>query len=349
MSEHSDAGLAGGESATLHDIVQERMARNASAQEAATQEAAPVADAAPAEAAPEADLSEDEILARAIAGEGAEGDPETGGADGAEGEEREPETAVNAPHWWTADQKARFAELPADLQAIVLENERSRDSAVGRLKQEAAEARNRAQQEVQVLGQHRQAMDDLLARAQTVFADKWDGIDWQQLAIEDPAAYVANKALYDQEQSELQRVEAARKHAATIEHQTHVRSEAAKLAEIAPDLVDKNHGEKRRQEVGRFLAENGVDAESLRWISAHEMALAYDAMRYRQLRAKALKATKIPAAAPAPAKPVRPAAASGETPSSQRIRDLEARANRTGSVDDVLALRAARRSAQGAA
>lgn len=290
-----------------------------------------------AEAAPEEiEETEADTTAEADASEAAEP-----GADVEEAEPQEPETpAVDAPHWWTADQKARFSELPADVQQIIADTERNRDGAVGRLKQEAAEARKKADQEAAGLGQYRQAVEQVLESASQTFKSKWEGVDWATWAEQDPVSAFQGKAQYDKEQTELQQLQVARQASETLQHQRHLETETVKLAELAPDLAHPEQGSARRAEVGRFLLQTGIEQDQLRWISASEMALAYDAMRYRQLQAKAKSELAKPKNKPvAPAKPaLKPAASQGGDSQQRDQQRLQNRFAQTKSREDAVAL-----------
>lgn len=327
----SDAPTPAGEVVSLAQVVEERVKRNAPAEVTAAQAPEPVEiEETPADTKVEEPASE----------------AETPGDDKAEAETPEPETpAVDAPHWWTAEQKAEWSEMSPKHQAIVLEQEQNRERAVSKAKQEAAEARKKAEQDSAGLGQYRQAVEQALQSASQTFKSKWEGVDWAAWAEQDPVAAFQGKALYDKEATELQQLDVARQATETLTHKRHLETESAKLADVAPDLVDPEKGSARREEVGRFLIQSGIEADQLKWISATEMGLAYDAMRYRQLQQKAkaeLTKPKTPQIAP---KPVAPAAAAQTTSTQSRLSELEARARRTGRLEDTLAYREARRKA----
>lgn len=295
-------------------------------------EAPQVADTAPEQdQETEADTTAEDVSSEAEA---------PGDAD-EEAETQEPETpAVDAPHWWTAEQKAKWSELSPEHQQIIAETEKNRDSAVGRLKQEAAEARKKADQEAAGLGQYRQAVEQVLSSASQTFKSRWEGVDWAAWAEQDPVAAFQGKAQHDKEAQELQQLQTARQASENLQHQRHLESESAKLAEVAPDLADPEKGSARREEVGRFLIQTGIEADNLRWISAAEMSLAYDAMRYRQLQAKAKSELAKPKLKPAvPAKPaLKPGAAQAGNSQQRDVDRIQNRFAQTKSREDAVAL-----------
>jgi hypothetical protein len=115
------------------------------------------------------------------------------------------------------------------------------------------------------------------------------------------------------------------------------------LPTVAPALADPKEGPKRIQEVATYLEGQGFPRGSLLWATARDLGVAYKAMLYDRGQA-ALKAP--PRKEPTQASPpLRPAAAQSSSTTQQRLASLDAKAARTGSIDDVLAARRARREA----
>lgn len=251
----------------------------------------------------------------------------------------DPETpAIEAPRSWGADDKAVFATLSPEAQAIVLAREEDRDRATSKAVTEAGQARTQAQQEAAAISNLRVQMDAFLPQALQTFASRWEGIDWAAEAQRDPVAAFQAKAQFESEQAQINQLQAAQQQAQAVEHQNHVRTVAAELQTIAPDLSDPKEGPARVSALSKFLTSDlGYTPDTLKWATANDLSVAYDAMRYRQLQAKAKQAlTRTPSA---PSKPVKPAGAGDRAAPEQRdARAIRNRFAQTGKHDDAIAL-----------
>ena len=312
-----------GEVASLDQVVQERVRREPQ------QEPAAEAEAPEIEAEPTAET--DEQPEEVVAEEQEEVAPE--------------EPAIDPPKSWDAEAKAVFQTLSREAQAVIATREADRDRAVSQANQQANDVKKQAEKAFGEIGQYKARLDDLLPKALETFKSRWEGIDWVQWTRDDPIAALEGKALWEQEQAQLDQLQAAHRTAEATEYQQFVATEAEKLPAAAPDLADPEKGAERKRELGQFLQGQGYTSEQLKWIGATDLALAYDAMRYRQLKDKAQAELTKPRPAAAAQMPVRPATGGAATPKTARIAELEAKANRTGRLDDVIALRAARRAA----
>lgn len=295
---------------------------------------------APVEAAEEPEDTEGETSSPEEAAEGAE-NPE----DGEEAQEAEPTVeSLEPPAYWSKDAKERFADLPPELQAVVLEQEGPREAAAAKAKAEAAEIRQRAEADLGKVNELAVALSQRLPEWQQAFAAKWGdkAPDWVAVAREHgaEAASIA-KMEYEADQQRLAEAQRETAKAQTIAHEQFVRTEAARLAEIAPDLADPEKGAERRTQVAEFLLKQGIPQDALRQISAVEMAIARDAMRYRELQAASQAKPKPKPSAPAPKATVRPSAApaqSSNNPSAQAAQ----RFGKSRSVEDAIAFLASR-------
>jgi hypothetical protein len=319
--------------------------------ERAERVAQPEAEAVEAPQAVEAaEVQEEPVEAAVEAPEAEQSAEEAPEATEAPEEARAP--AVEPPHYWPADKKARFAELPADLQELVAEQERGRVAAVNRAQQEAVEAGKAAVRQVEDLSGR---LASVAEQAQTHHARvvpelgmTWEQVDWPAWFEQDPQTAATFRAKYDVEREQLQRVQAAKREADALTLKAHRERENALLA-AHPDFADEAERPKRIEATLRHLVEQrGIPQDRIPYLTAEEISIAHDAMRWREAQAKA-QALKSAPKQPAPAAkpPVKPAAAQA-LPSAQRtVIDLEAKAARTGDLDDVLAARAARRRLQG--
>lgn len=273
--------------------------------------------------------------------------------------ESDPETpAIAAPQSWDAEERATFKTLPPAAQEIILKRETERDRAVSKAQQEATGERKKAEAELTNLAQFKTVFEQVVTRAEKVFADKWANVDWLAWAAQDPAAYTLGKAQFDAEQGELRQVQQAqtaaeqvKQQAEQTQFQNYVKAEYVELSQVAPEMADPKTGPALRSTVTEFLqglhrsdGQRAIPDENITRISAIEMALARDAMEYRKLKASGKAVAARPAVpatrpAPAPARAAAPSAAPATRPTAQRT--AEAAKNRfaqTRSTDDAVAL-----------
>jgi hypothetical protein len=294
----------------------------------------PEEDAAPAEAAEETEIEETPAEPTAEA-EDAEAEAE---AEAEETEQDEPEEpAIDPPHSWDAEAKAEFAQLPRKAQEIILAREGQRDKAVSEAQQRAAETVKRAEAEASHIGEFKSVLDQFLPRARQVFAGRWEGIDWAQWAQEDPTEAFKGKLQYEAEHGEMQRLEAAQQHAQKLAYAKYMEAEAAKLPEMVPDLADKENGPARKDALRSYLASEGLTDADIAQAGALHLKLAYKAMRFDELEAKARTAlTNKPTPAARPV--LKPGAAPQGSSKTREVERLNRRLGQTGKVDDAVAL-----------
>lgn len=323
---------------SIDAIVEERAARREAPAETAPVEQAP-AEAVQAEELPAAEEVPAEDTLDTVEGE----EPPA---------EEPPAPVAEAPHYWSAEAKAQFAALPPELQAIVSEQEKGRESAVGKAQQAAAEARKAAERAAaEVAARYAEKLDPLVAQAEShhdrvvpELGMKWSEVDWTGWFQTDRVQAAQFKAQFDAEQAELAQLQGARRHTEAVQLQQLWADRDAKLPELAPDLADPVEGPRRQKALADHLISRGVPQDRLPHLTAEEMSIAYDAMRWREAQAKAQARPQPTPRTPAPA-PVKPVPAR-QSSVPQNLIALEAKAAKTGSLDDVLAARAARRAAQ---
>lgn len=265
-------------------------------------------------------------------------------------EVEEPEVQAEAPHYWSAEAKARFAELPPELQAVVAENEAGRERAVQKAQREAVEARKAAEAEVQAIQQRVQGLDEVLQRAEVQFDRpvpgllnaegrpmRWAEVDWDAWFEEDYHSAAPWKAKFDAEQAALQRLTDARQKAEAERISNLRKVENGRIPEVIPDFADPKEGPRRIEATLRHLVEErGIPQDVLKAITAEELSIAYDAMRWREAQAKA-QARPQPQRPPA-ARPVRPAAPAQTSTPQRQAEQARNRFAQTRSVDDAVAL-----------
>lgn len=290
----------------------------------------------PEEDAPEAAASapEPEIEADPNPAEDASEAEEPG--DGGETEEATEAEAepVEPPQWWDAEAKAHFAALTPEAQAIVFEQEGKREAIVTKAKQEAAEERKVAKEQIDGVKRLADQLGEFLPKAVETFNQQWGSApDWAAIAQEYGAeqAFIL-KTQHEQQQQQLAQLAEAKSRAQAEAYRASVAEEGEKLKGTPLEPIPA------RQEVGKYLVESGYSSAELDAASARDLLLAHKAMLYDRAQA-ALKAKPPKTPTPAPAKaPARPAAAQAGTPQTRGLAQISNRFAQTRSVDDAVAL-----------
>lgn len=242
------------------------------------------------------------------------------------------EQPIQPPHSWGKEDAEWFATLPRQAQEKIVSRENERDRAVSQKLNEAAQTRKAAEEASSKLAQYAQAFDQIATQAQQRFADKWANTDWQKLANEYPADYVRAKAEYEADQQTLHQTQRAQQAAEMQSHQEFLQREGERLKEVAPELIRPEN----KQALGKYLSDQGVPPEALKWASADELVLAYKAMRYDQLQSQPAKPKPVEKK-PAP-KAVKPGAEAKTKPRKAQEHDAAMkRLIQTGSHDDAAA------------
>lgn len=265
--------------------------------------------------------------------------PET--ASDEAGEEVEPaKPAIEPPHFWSAEAKARFGELPYELQLVVQENEKAGSKATTQKLEEAAKARKTAEAKAEVLTGLAARIEEAAEKAETTFASRWQGMTpdaWLKLSRDNPQQYIQLKAQHDAEQDAVQQARSAKDAAEQVRHSQWLAEETERLKTYAPELADPVQGPAKRKAVAEYLISQGAEEQDLEGISAAVTALAYKAMLYD----KGVAGLK---SRPTPTKPaLKPTAPAGKTLTQSAAESAARRLGQTGDVDDAVALMQARR------
>jgi hypothetical protein len=318
-------------------------------------------------------VHDEQSAATAIAGlldfenEAAAGDDEhESGADGAEetGTEETPSTgdedegqnetpaenraSIVPPASWSADDKAVFSKLPPEAQAVIARRESERDSAFTRRAEEIANERKGWDAERQAIAtqreqyaQHLQQLVHLALPEAKVF----EGVDWARLAAENPAEYVRLNGLRDQLrgrigaiQQEIARVSSQ----AQAEQQQQLQRTRAEQQQLlvarVPEFGDADKGPKLAADLRQSLASHYgfSDAEIGNALDHRLIAMAVDAMKYRQGEAARASATAKKANPPPSVQ--RPGSAPATDAKGRRIAQKVQNLGRTNSVHAAAAL-----------
>jgi hypothetical protein len=269
------------------------------------------------------DAGEEEKAERnaGTAADGSEGDGDAAAvaeADEDAGEGEEPEEAAedeapaegsDAPEFWSAEDKATWNAVPAELRPVLKKYEQQRVEFVNEKAREAATVRARAAEEVQranaVVDQAAQWWQQAGPALQQAFADKWSQVNWTALAEKNPAEWARLNQIRMDEQAVLaeanrrgqQDVQAATARAAQA-FQHAKRAEHDKVAAKLPDhFGTPEKAAKTYDELGRFLFSKGIPADRINLIhEAPIIEMALSAMLYERAKTKASTVTNPGAA-----------------------------------------------------
>lgn len=281
-------------------------------------------------------------------------------APGEDEADDEPEEApIKPPRTWTKAEKEAFASLPREHQQAIVERENERDSYYQRGLNEAAQKARNAEQREQAAEQARQQYENALPQLQQQFlaqfqAEFHDIKTWDDVSAmrqNDPMRYMAWQearekgqalAKQTQEAQQRQQQEAQQKWVEFVNRETEA------FTEKAPEFANPETATKAQAQAREALIDVGFGEDELAamWergspltLRDHRlMLLVRDAVKYRN----AQKAAKTAAKKPVP--PVqRPGTAStkGEAQAVD-LKILSDRLDRTGSIDDAVALLNAR-------
>lgn len=260
--------------------------------------------------------------------EAIEGEPEV------EDEPAQPE--LSKPASWASDADETWRAIPREAQEIILARETERDTATSVALQKAAETRREAEAHIQSVTQLQATLNEVLPQAQRVFQNKWS--NWTpeyqvQLARENPGEYIAQKTQFEAEQAQLAHFQGIQANAEKLAFEGFVRQEGERLKTLAPDLADPKEGPARRQAVATFLMGTGVPEDQISRLDANAIALANDAMKWRQAQGQIARPKQAP---PAP-RPTRPVAAAAVRTPQRNAAEAKNRFAQTGRVEDAVA------------
>ena len=287
----------------------------------AASEAVVEAETPPADAAAEQDTE----AATTAEEEGSEAEA-PGDANDEPGEEETQAEALrlDPPNWWNAEQKAKWASLSPELQAVVYAQEQNRENVLQKAKTKAAEAEKTFTDQRAQIATRMQVLDELLPRAMEMYGNRWANVDWAAAAAQmDPTDYNRVRAQYEQETRHIHQMAAEKRSADDEAFKAFATERAAKLVAIAPELADAKEGPARQQRVVEFLVSNGglTQEQVVRGLTADVASLLHDGLRYRDAAANA-KANPVPKIAPK-ANTVKPTATPPvRTPNHARIAEL---------------------------
>jgi hypothetical protein len=257
--------------------------------------------------------------------------------------EEEPAPAIDPPESWKADERALWAKVPPDVQAIIARRDRDASSYVlTRTTEMADERRASAEARLAERGEYKTNLEKLLFVAAPE-AEKFTQIDWQRLAAENPADYVRLTAERDALrgrigaiQGEIQRIDYQSNAEREQQFGQFREQQAQLLAQKLPVYADAERGPKFVKELTDYLQTQGFTPQELAAVVDHRaILLAEKAMRAD--RAAAARNGANTQKAPPPRVQPPGTKQRSDTSAGQRRNNKLAALERSGSERDAVA------------
>ena len=261
-------------------------------------------------------------------------------------EETPASPAVEPPQHLKGEEREQFTSLTPEAQAIVTRLAKNGEAVVTKKSQELAQTRQQLEQRMDSLG-------DFVSEKEAQLQE-YEQVDWiaaaRQLSAED---FNAHKAQHEslkrdlKEAKQIQQRQEVEDHKAFISERTAKMSELAESNPIAKALSDSKEGVQRQKEVFAYMHENGMERDTLMWIPAEGLTMAYKAMMYdrSQKKAKELPTKQRTTPKPPAPKTVKStSAASQGSSTSKRMKQLEGKSELSaGEFKELQRLRRSKR------
>lgn len=221
----------------------------------------------------------------------AEADPEVVEAEAAETDEK---VTIEVDGKTVELSKAELADYYKNGLRQADYTKKTMEAAEQRKAAEAETAKARAEREQYAHGLQ-QANAVLAAQLQERTTEQWN-----ELARTDPAQWVLERNLYEQRhaafmhnQAQLQQLEQRSKAEAEQAQRAYLSQQQEALLAKLPEWKDESKAKADQAQIAKYLQEQGFESDLIQSIQDHRMVLvARDAMRYRDMVAKAQAAAK---------------------------------------------------------
>jgi|13_taG_2_1085334.scaffolds.fasta_scaffold06197_3 hypothetical protein len=274
------------------------------------------------DADPTAD-EEEEALDEVTASDEEEADEEDDGEDGPD--EDQVTVAVEIPKSWGDDEaKAKFIQMPPELQQYVASREEERDKATQRILSESGQERKKAVEATKALGTFAQRADQVLQQIESNIQqsgyDQWTAQDWYRLSAENPDLYSQHKAYSDMLNQQRTEAMQVKQNADLAQQESFAEEQANLLKQHKPEVLEA------RAKLSQYLSQTyGYTPDQVRSGSAADQDIAYKAMLYDEMNASAkANASKSKPSKPAP-KGIK--ASAGQTSTSRQRKKATAKKN----------------------
>jgi hypothetical protein len=198
--------------------------------------------------------------------------------------------AVAPPATWTAEEKAAFAKLPADLQKTVARRESEREQFVNTKAQETALAKQERQQ---IAEWTMSKLAPAVAAAQVAVEYEFANINWNELQKTDPATFLQLDAMRKERLHAVEQATRAftdfqkqQQAAAVKETALRLKQEFAHTVPVIEKLMGPNFDKKTyKAELTAYLKESGAPEEHINGIvDGYQLAIVTKAMLYDKMR-----------------------------------------------------------------
>lgn len=251
--------------------------------------------------------------------------------------------AIEAPALWNDGLKARWKDIPPDLQRDIAQQERDRNSGVDKKLNEAAAEKQAANQERQRFAQLADvAAQNLVGDPMLAIAAKIGTPEWAKFAQENPGEAYAQEKAVEAHFAKLQQVDAERQRIQMAQFNDALAKGEVEITRAIPEWKDEG----KRKELGKQFVETatkyGYAPKELEGMTDHRQILILrDLTELAKLRAA--QKTLVDKRTPTPqARTLRPGSGEVATSQSARVKALKSTALRTGkeqdSVNAVLAI-----------
>lgn len=267
------------------------------------------------------------------------GEPDEVNPDEAAEDDEAPSAPIEAPHFWSAEGKAHFATLDPKTQQFVLDQDKEAQAFVTRTRQDLAA---KVATEMRKANEERQAklsqLDASITQTRNAIVKGYMALPEVKAAVlegqvSEADLYAAADETLTAQKQELDRQEQEAR-------ASFLQQRDLELQQMESPLLDPAKAEP----FILWANSKGVTPDDIAQTEAAHLDIAYKAFLYEQGQDR-LAARPKPKPKP-PAKPVRPATkGSGNSNQNAHLKQLEAKARETGSVEDVLAWKKAKRKA----
>lgn len=270
-----------------------------------------------------------------------------------EGQEETPQPErppIDAPASWAKEGQDAFKKLPRDMQEIIAARERDREAFTNQKAQEAATIRKELTETASWV---QTQLSTLLEAGKLAIEADFAGIDWTQLQISDPENFIRIRGMYDQRMQQLnrvaaekQRLDAAAQQQTQAEVQRYLAEEKEKAVAALTGILGKDADMKAHAgNVQKYLTEYyGYSPKDVAITDHRHLAIVTKAMLYDQGRTAREAAQQKVASAP---KVMQPKSPPPQPSGKQAVQKAQSRLEKSGSIDDAIALLRARRGATG--
>lgn len=254
---------------------------------------------------------------------------------------------IDPPNSWSRDEKEVFRSLPPEAQAVIARRESDQNRAFTQKTQELAQHRKAVESTLEALGYERQRYQENLEQLMFVAApevQRFQQVDWQRLAQEQPAEYVRMQQARDDArgrfavlQQQMDGVKAQIQQQEAQNFAARKQQEAQLLVEKLPEFADPDKGPAKISEMRQFLQRHGFQPQEISQAVDHRMLVLVD-MAQRWERSQTVRQQAVAKQNGKAPTVQRPGSArqGSDSKASQRRQEKMAALQRSGSERDAM-------------